>query len=314
MNDIVKKAIIGSAVGDALGVPYEFKTRKDMDICPAHDMIGFGTHRQPPGTWSDDTSMTLATVDALINGLNFEIVMKNFASWLYNGNFSPGGAVFDAGGTTQYAINRFLSGKLKAIECGDDSERSNGNGSLMRIMPFVLYCHFNFRKIQTMDKMMTIIHDGSALTHSHNRAKIACGIYGLVILEVVKKPTKKSILRGIRKAYKFYSKIDEYREEINHFARLFSSKFIKIPRDEIRSSGYVIDSLEAAIWCALTTSSYADSVLKAVNLGGDTDTIASITGGITGLLYGVENIPNEWKENLLRMDYIEYLCDLFTKV
>lgn len=313
MERLVRSCIIGAAIGDALGVPFEFKSREVMETSPAITMIGNGTHNQPIGTWSDDTSMILATMDAMIFGLDYNKIMQNFGLWLYDAKFTPRGLVFDVGRTTNYAISKYKRADIPALECGDDNEKSNGNGSLMRIVPFALFCYLKNRKCALDDITSVVIHRGSILTHSHLRSQIACGIYASVIFSLLKKQEKNSIYRGIKKAYKYYSRQGGYQGELNYFHNLFEKDFGKYESSLIKSSGYVVDSLEAAIWCALTTNSFEDSVLKAVNLGGDTDTIASITGGITGLLYGIESIPNEWKEKLLRMDYIENLCDSFVK-
>lgn len=314
MNQIVENGIIGAAIGDAFGVPYEFRPREQMILEPATKMVGNGTHNQPLGTWSDDTSMILATMDSMINGLDYNDIMQNFSMWLYDNQFTPRGLVFDVGRTTEYAISKYKIAKIPALECGDSSEKANGNGSLMRILPFVLYCCISKKKYKLNDSTAEVIHNGSAITHSHIRSKLACGIYASVLFSVIKRQSKKSISKGLKKAYKYYSKNEEFVDELKHFERMFDKDFANIPIENIKSSGYVVDSLEAAIWCALTTESYEESVLKAVNLGGDTDTIASITGGLTGILYKIGNIPCEWKANLLRMDYIRELCDSFTQM
>lgn len=308
MKQIVESAILGAAIGDALGVPFEFKSRDEMALQPATTMIGRGTHNQPIGTWSDDTSMIIASLDALATKLDYEEIMRNFLLWYDDGKYTPRGLVFDIGRTTEYALRRFKIAKLPAVECGDSMETANGNGSLMRIIPFVLYCWIRMSKKKLDDETAEIIHNGSSLTHAHNRSKIACGIYASIIFELLKKRNKRAITKGIKKAYKFYSKQYEFVDELKLFNRVFDSKFSNTPIDDIKSSGYVLDSLEASIWCALNTDSYKESVLAAVNLGGDTDTIASITGGITGLLYGIGSIPSEWMKELIGLDYIKSIC------
>lgn len=313
MERLVKSCVIGAAIGDALGVPFEFKSREVMKDNPATTMIGRGTHNQPIGTWSDDTSMILATMDAIVSGLDYNRIMHNFSLWLYDAEFTPRGLVFDVGRTTDYAISKYKRANTPALECGDNGEKANGNGSLMRIVPFALYCHLKNKKCVLDERTSVVIHRGSSLTHSHPRSQMACGIYASIVFSLLKKQEKRSIYMGLKKAHKFYSRQGEYKSELKCFTNLFEKDFGKFESSLIKSSGYVVDSLEAAIWCALSTNSYEESVLKAVNLGGDTDTIASITGGLTGLLYGIECIPNEWKEHLLRMDYIEDLCNSFVK-
>ena len=221
MEQIVESAIIGAAVGDALGVPFEFKSREEMSLQPATTMTGRGTHNQPIGTWSDDTSMIIASLDALATKLDYEKIMCNFLSWYDNGNYTPRGLVFDIGRTTEYALRRFKIAKLPAIRCGDNAENANGNGSLMRIIPFVLYCWVKLKKKKLDDETAEIIHNASSLTHAHNRSKIACGIYASIVFEILKKRSRRAIIKGIKKAYKFYSKKQEYFDELKFFVRVF---------------------------------------------------------------------------------------------
>lgn len=309
MRNYIFTSVLGSAIGDAVGVPYEFKQRVDMDKEPAVDMIGGGSHGQNIGTWSDDTSMILATIDAMQYELDFDKIMFNFKRWVNDKEFTPHGKVFDMGRSTRYAIQRYDLLKVPALECGECSEHSNGNGSLMRTLPYILFCVYKLHIKKLCDSSAEIIHKGSSLTHSHYVSKIACGIYGSVVFEVIRRRHKRSIIVGLKKAYNYYSELPDYKLYLCHFDRLFEADFFKTKREDIQSTGYVVHTLEAAIWSVLTTTSYKESVLKAVNLGGDTDTIASITGGISGILYGLNNIPEEWKNNLVKYDFIEDLCN-----
>lgn len=299
----VKAVVFGHAIGDALGVPVEFTSREEMDNSPVNDMEEGGTYEMPKGTWSDDTSMSLATLDSLANNIiDYDDIMANFCDWINKAKYTPAGVVFDIGRGTMKALMTYMRGEAEAVDCGQKSELRNGNGSLMRIHPISLYL---FNKDMNIEDKIKIIHDISSMTHGHERAKIACGIYSFVIWELLKKPEKESILIGLTKAREFYSNY----EELNHYNRLFDKTFIITKREDIKSSGYVVDTLEASIWCLLTTSSYKDCVLKAVNLGGDTDTVVAIAGGLAGALYGYEQISKEWKDTLIKADYIESLCE-----
>ena len=299
----VKAVVFGHAIGDALGVPVEFTSREEMDNSPVNDMEEGGTYEMPKGTWSDDTSMSLATLDSLANNIiDYDDIMANFCDWINKAKYTPAGVVFDIGRGTMKALMTYMRGEAEAVDCGQKSELRNGNGSLMRIHPISLYL---FNKDMNIEDKIKIIHDISSMTHGHERAKIACGIYSFVIWELLKKPEKESILIGLNKAREFYSNY----EELCHYNRLFDKTFIITKREDIKSSGYVVDTLEAALWCLLTTLSYKDCVLKAVNLGGDTDTVAAIAGGLAGALYGYEQIPKEWKNSLIKKDYIEEMCN-----
>lgn len=314
MKQKITSCIIGAAIGDAIGVPFEFKSRECMADEPATDMVGYGTHKQPIGTWSDDTSMILATMDAMLTGFNYNKIMQNFCLWLYDSKFTPHDSVFDVGRTTECAIDKFDPIKENSLECGDNKERANGNGSLMRIAPFAFYCYLKNGECTLDENTSVVVHNGSSLTHAHRRSLMACGIYSSIIFELLKKQNKDSIYIGIKNAHKFYIKKTEFLEELKNYDRLFKADFRDLKCSEINSSGYVVDSLEAAVWCVLTTNTFEECVLSAVNLGGDTDTIASIAGGLAGILYGLEGIPDEWKEKLLKKEYIETLCNSFVEL
>ena len=311
---LLKSVMIGHAVGDALGVPVEFRSREQLDADPVTDMMGFGTYAVPAGAWSDDTSMSLAALDVLTKkDPSFEAVMQRFADWLLKGKYTPTGCTFDVGGTCRAAITEYLWNKIPvcgkasdtlqaAPQCGRSDERSNGNGSLMRIHPFVLYAHFNSTR---MYEWMELIKNASCLTHAHERSVLGCLIYTFVLFHLFADPNKDSVALALRRAQCHLRECPE----LVHYQRLWNVDFAKTPRNGIKSSGYVVDTLEAAIWCLLTTDSYRECVLKAVNLGEDTDTVAAVAGGLAGALYGYDAIPEEWKSTLLKREYIEEMCE-----
>jgi len=307
MNNQVLDGVMGLAVADALGVPVEFKDRKELEENPVMSMREYGTYNQPAGTWSDDTSMTLALVDSLANGLDYEDIMNRFYKWLSEAKYTPHGTVFDVGIGTHRAIDRFTAG-TPALECGGTSERDNGNGSLMRILPIFYYLQSTYGKsFLKYQESFDVIHNLSSLTHAHKRSQIACGIYISIASEISKQESlNQAVKSGLYQAMAYYQKEDEFLLELNHFDRL--EEFAQLPKEEIRSSGYVVDTLEAALWCLLTTEGYQACVLKAVNLGKDTDTVAAVAGGLAGIFYGYENIPKEWLNTIVQKRYIEELC------
>lgn len=312
MPNKVKSGIMGLCIGDALGVPVEFEGREILQRNPVENMRGYGTHHQPLGTWSDDTSMTLCLVDSLTNGLNYEDIMKKFLSWLNDGEYTPHGKAFDKGIATQQALRRFMGGE-EPLTCGGLEEYDNGNGSLMRILPLAFYLHTKYDSVIENDEAMEVIHQVSSLTHAHKRSLIACGIYiSIATLLLDNMPLAQAMKQGTGQAMAYYKKHADFAEELLHYERLNNMEsFAKIPMEEINSSGYVVHTLEAAIWCLLTTDSYKDCVLKAVNLGEDTDTTAAVAGGLAGLYYGYENIPNEWIDTIVKRNVIEGLCNRF---
>jgi len=303
MLNKIRAVMFGHAVGDALGVPVEFRSREYLDRKPVTDMIGYGTYNLPAGCWSDDTSMSLCALESLAKGtLDFDDIMKNFGKWCYRGEFTPEGFVFDIGNTCSYAIDNYVYGKMSAHSCGLSDIMSNGNGSLMRIHPFVLYAVCNNINNSNFTRM---IIQASSLTHAHCISTDGCVIYAYVLRELLANPSKSSVYRALNTV----SVDDIYYPPNKYYNRLLCQDISLIDRNEIKSSGYVVDSLEAAIWCLLTTNSYNECVLKAVNLGEDTDTVAAIAGGLAGALYGFDAINKDWLDTLKKKDYIDNMCD-----
>ena len=304
--------LLGFAIGDAMGVPVEFQSREELVQNPVTSFRGFGSHPVPPGTWSDDTSMTLATLDSLSFGLNYDNIMQKFCQWKEQAVYTATDIVFDIGITTQHALTQYQHGKAP-LDCGCCHENDNGNGSLMRIIPAVFYI-CSHQKHTSLQEKMTIIHNISSLTHGHPRSKMACGIYAFLLDGLMDTRSKDAVQLALQSAKEYYQNDCAFTSEYGCFERLFSESFQDIPEQEIRSSGYVVDTLEAAVWCFLNTNTYRECILKAVNLGNDTDTIAAIAGGLAGCFYGqggLRGIPVAWIRDLIRGKQILNLCHQF---
>ncbi|WP_038332355.1 ADP-ribosylglycohydrolase family protein [Empedobacter falsenii] len=298
-----KNILIGSAVGDALGVPVEFKSRQYLQQNPVTDMMGYGTYNMPPGTFSDDSSMMFCLAESLCNGYNVNDIAEKFQMWMHEGYWTADGEVFDVGISTRKAINRLRVVK-NPTEAGSTAESDNGNGSLMRILPLAI-----FTKDLSIDERCEIVKEVSSITHAHNRSVLACIYYIEFALNVLDSENLEEAYLNTNFWLKLFLEENEiYKNEFQYFERILSGKLIDLKEDEINSTGYVMDSLEASIWCLLHTDSYKDCVLKAVNLGHDTDTIACIAGGIAGIYYDVETIPTNWIEQLARVDDILHLA------
>lgn len=299
-----KNILIGSAVGDALGVPVEFKSRQYLQQNPVTDMMGYGTYNMPPGTFSDDSSMMFCLAESLCNGYNVNDIAEKFQMWMHEGYWTADGEVFDVGISTRKAINRLRVVK-NPIEAGSTAESDNGNGSLMRILPLAI-----FTKDLSIDERCEIVKEVSSITHAHNRSVLACIYYIEFALNVLDAENLEEAYLNTNFWLKLFLEENEiYKNEFTYFERILSGKLIDLKEDEIKSTGYVMDSLEASIWCLLHTNSYKDCVLKAVNLGHDTDTIACIAGGIAGIYYDAETIPTNWIEQLARVDDILHLAE-----
>ena len=308
MLKIVKGAVFGFAVADALGVPVEFEARETLKERPVDKMRGYGSYDVPAGTWSDDTSMTLCTLNSIAQKGKIDLTdnISAFIKWADEGYMTPDGEMFDIGRTTCRALREYLRTE-DVFNCGGKSDLDNGNGSLMRILPV---CLFNCFTNSTMDEAIKNVHNISALTHAHECSLIACGIYNFIVSELINSPEKESVILALSKAERYYKKFNE----IKHYLRLFDKDFFRTDIDLIKSSGYVVDTLEAAIWCLLNTNNYKECVLKAVNLGGDTDTVAAVAGGLAGILYGYEDIPEEWINTLIKSKMISGLCTGFVEI
>lgn len=307
MIEKIRAAVFGLAIADAMGVPVEFIDREELCSEPVADYRGFGTHHVPAGTWSDDTSMTLASLDSLAHGVDYDDMMRRFCRWKQKAAYTATDEVFDMGIATNTALNSFLRG-TPALLCGCSDEYDNGNGSLMRIIPAILYCKYRLAEA-SVEEHIQLIHDTSRLTHAHPRSLIGCGIYYFLMMELLERNDKLAVEAGLRKAQEFYQEHLEF----SHYRRLMEPGFADLSEKEIRSSGYVVATLEAAVWCLLNTDSYQACVLKAVNLGSDTDTVAAVAGGLAGVLYGMEGIPKAWYQGLIRHEMIEKLCADFCR-
>ena len=291
----VKDGIIGLVVGDALGVPVEFTSRSELEENPVTRMEGNGMYNQPAGTWSDDTSMTLATMTSIINkkGIDYDDIMDEFIEWYINSKYTNSDdGRFDIGITTINALNNYRNG-AQALESGCDGERENGNGSLMRILPLAYIKDIDYETIENV----------SGVTHAHKRSKIACVLY----VEIAKSMLENDDLTIEEHINSACDKIKEYykgSEELKHFQKIFDNDL-----DDINGKGYVIYTFECVVHCLLTTDNYMAAVLKAVNIGEDTDTNAAICGGLAGIYYGFDSIPVDWTNQINRIDYLLSLCE-----
>ena len=302
----IRSALFGLTVGDALGVPVEFTSRAALKRMPVNAMQEFGTHNQPAGTWSDDSSLTFCLAEALSEGFDMGKIAKNFIRWESEGFWTPRGDVFDIGNTTYRAINKLNSG-IKPELAGGTTIDSNGNGSLMRILPLLFYI-----KDKPLHERFDLTKLVSSVTHAHIHSVIAC-FYYLEFARLLNQPLDKFIVyETLQKEFSCnLNSLGVDIDKLEPLSRLLTSDIFTLNDSKIKSSGYVVDTLEASIWCLLTTDSYETAVLKAVNLGEDTDTTAAVTGGLAGLLYGYRQIPKEWIDDLARKDDIKDLCNRF---
>ena len=307
-SEHIYSALFGVAVGDALGVPVEFTRRTDLEQNPVTDMRGFGTYNLPPGTWSDDSSLTFCLAEALCSGFDIDQIGATFVKWYYKDYWTATGHVFDIGVGTREALYRIKHG-TKAELAGGTDEDANGNGSLMRILPLLFYI-----QDKPIEKRFALTKQVSSITHGHIRATMACFYYLEFAKLITEGKDKVDIYQNLQKSLPlFFAEMGIEPSEIVHFNRILKANITDLPLSEIRSGGYVIETIEACIWCLLTTDTYKDAVLKAVNLGHDTDTTAAVTGGLAGMFYGFDAIPSKWVNALARKGDIQDLVQRLSK-
>lgn len=310
-----RAALLGLAIGDALGVPVEFIGREVRRRDPVTGLRGYGTHQQPAGTWSDDSSLTfcLAETLALPGGLrtvpNLVDFGKRAMNWLHHAYWTATGVTFDVGGATRTAIQRLGQG-ISPTQAGPRSELDNGNGALMRILPLVFHETWRVEPLD-LNAAWMLTEAVASVTHGHPRSTLGCFLYLLVANQLLQglapaaaykqaRVSANTWIQANAKARVFY--------EWPQYTSLLDGSLPMLPEAETKSSGYVVHTLEAALWCLLTHDTYAATVLAAVNLGEDTDTTGAVAGGLAGLAYGEEAIPAEWLAGLLRRADIEDLA------
>lgn len=303
-SNVALSGLLGFCIGDALGVPVEFQSRDEINKVTT--MIGYGTHNQPAGTWSDDSSLTFCLTESLIHGYDLNDVKQKMCDWYYFGYWNVNDKLpFDIGRTTFKALSKIKSG-IALEEAGEKDEKDNGNGSLMRVLPLAFYL-----KDKKNEEKFPIIEEVSGITHAHIRSKIACSIYVEFAIQLLNYHPPGEAYERMKEVIIGYYKNKGYEEELNHFERILKQNISTYEECEIKSTGYVIDSLEACLWSFLTTTTFSEAVLKAVNLGEDTDTIGALTGGLAGIFYGENNIPKHWIRTIRKKSGIYDLSDRF---
>lgn len=295
--------LYGSLVGDALGVPVEFSSRAARKADPVIGMRSCGMHCQPAGTWSDDGSLLLCAVESLVEkGFDTQDMGQRFLRWFDTGHWAAHGLVFDIGNATRNALDRISLG-TPAEQAGGRDQYDNGNGSIMRILPVVLDgLHLDEESFSSR------IERASAITHAHARSKLACVFFGMMVRAVMAGLSPQD---SLLQAQACFAGRYERSFEFSYFAQVMMDALIEEPEHVIESGGYVLDTLTASIWCLLTTDSFSACVLKAVNLGDDTDTTGCVAGGLAGVFYGVEAIPAEWISVLPRQGDLRNLFQKF---
>lgn len=285
------------AVGDALGAAVEFSPPGTFE--PVTGYRGGGPHGLQPGEWTDDTSMALALAESIANGWNPDDQMRRYCAWFRRGEYSVNGRCFDIGGTVAGALERFEAG-LPALECGDVGERSQGNGSIMRLAPVPIYCADGFP--DNLAELSRRAEESGRVTHATEACLAACRYLALLLCGLIHGVPKEEVLAP---DWDLLRRLREMAPLPPPIAEIAAGSFRRRQPPEIRGTGYVVESLEAALWAFAGAADFRQAVLRAVNLGDDADTTGAVCGQLAGACWGESGIPSEWRRGLARVDLIE---------
>ncbi len=290
-QDRFRGCLLGLAVGDALGTTVEFRPRGSFP--PLTDMVGGGPFYLQPGQWTDDTSMALCLATSLLEcgGFDARDQMERYCRWAETGYLSSTGTCFDIGGTVASALNRYrCTGDPYA---GSTDPYTAGNGCIMRLAPIPM---FFFPDVEAVGRMAA---ESSRLTHGAQECLDACRLFGRMICRALLGEPKERVLLADGASFQGAPKV----------VAIAQGAYRNKPEAHIHGTGYVVASLEAALWCFWQASSFAEAVLMAANLGDDADTTAAVCGQIAGAFYGAADIPAHWLEKLAMREEIAALAD-----
>lgn len=287
--------LIGLAVGDTVGTTLEFRSRGTFE--PIEDMVGGGPFNLRPGEWTDDTSMALCLAQSLIycKGFDAEDLMNRFCNWYRLGYMSSNGECFDIGGTVSFALQEYEESRNPFS--GPRGERSAGNGSIMRLAPVPIFYREN------SEIALEIAGESSRTTHGALECIDASKAFTAMILKSFRNNSKREILLE-----------SGYTAKTPKIADILSGSFLNKSYNELTGSGYVVESLESALWCFYHSDSFEEAILKSANIGNDADTTAAVCGQIAGAYYGLSGIPKRWKDKLVMYKEILGLADKLLEV
>lgn len=305
--DEIKEAIYGFIIGDVIGFPVEFISRDVLKTSPVIDIQVRKDMNVPKGVFSDDTSMILATMDSILtnNTINLNDIMNKFCEWCYNGKYTATNKVLDIGITTKQSLAKYYHLKLDPVECGASGFNDNGNGSLMRMLPIVIYSK---HKNVDFETLYNCVKSVSSLTHSHDISILGCLLYCNYMLNLMNGYNKYDAYKMIN--LKDYTRLFK-RETLSYYEKIFNHDLHLLNEEEINSTGYIVDTLLCSIWCILKNDNFKETLLNAVNLGNDTDTIGAITGSMAGVIYGYNSIPSIWIADICGIDKYESIINNF---
>jgi ADP-ribosyl-[dinitrogen reductase] hydrolase len=301
MKNRKRGALFGLAVGDALGAAVEFNSPGSFP-----EVTGYrsgGPHGLSPGEWTDDTSLALALADSIATGWNPNDQVRRYVDWWKKGKYSVNDRCFDIGITTRSALSRFCS-TGDARTSGDSSEHASGNGSIMRLAPVPIRYAELFP--DHLDELIEKLVESSLTTHASPFCLSSCAYMGLVLCGLIHGLPREVVLSlnwepllHLEKSYPLHPKVEE----------VAAGSFRQKQPPEIKGSGFVVASLEAALWAFHDAQDFRQAVLRAVNLGDDADTTGAVCGQFAGAYWGESGIPLDWRQGLARKDMIDKAID-----
>lgn len=292
--DRARGALLGLAVGDAIGTTVEFMPRGSF--VPLTDMVGGGPFNLQAGQWTDDTSMALCLATSLLeHGFDLADQMDRYLQWHDEGYMSSNGQCFDIGGTTSDALERYrATGNPLA---GSKNPRSAGNGSIMRLAPVVIYYQ------SSLEHAIKFAADHSKTTHAAPECLAACRLLAQVLVRAMQGLPKDAVM----------APMPQNKPELTALTAIAQGQYKTKTVEHIQGSGYVVEGLEAAFWCFWQTDNFKDCVLLAANLGDDADTTAAVAGQLAGAFYGESGIPAPWLQKLTMANTIGLMAEQLAK-
>ncbi|MEX2215958.1 MAG: ADP-ribosylglycohydrolase family protein [Phycisphaeraceae bacterium] len=294
--------LLGLAIGDALGAAVEFRPPGSFE--PVTGFRAGGPHGLNPGEWTDDTSMALALADSIVTvGWDLNDQARRYVDWWQRGKYSVNGVCFDIGITTRAALSTFVrSGDTRSS--ASSHERASGNGSIMRLAPVpIAFGNLYPTRIEVLSRLAA---ESSLPTHASPQCLSACRYMALVLAALMAGESRDEVLAPDWPALDVLRKVEPLHPAIDEVA---SGSFRRRKPPEIRGSGYVVHSLEAALWAFHDAADCREAVLRAVNLGDDADTTGAVCGQFAGACWGTEGIPVEWREGVAQGDMLAAVAD-----
>ena len=301
----VRDGVIGLAIGEAMGVPTKSCKREDLLEKPVLKMSPKISNGIPKGAWSSGSSLTLATMDAISkSGINYTAMADNFVRWFTTNKFCSINESFNIENTTLKSLVRYTQHMEEAYECGSDDYYDNGNGALVRILPIAYY--FSTHK-DTDKNIYETVKKTASITHAHEVSVLGCYIFTRLVMNLLKGNNKYSALNQVKRLdYSMFHK-----EALDEYSRILVADISELEIEEIKTTSFIVDTLEAAIWCFLKSDSYKECVIATTNIGGDTDSIGAVAGALAGIFYGYGNIPRSYLEDIRKKEYLIELCENF---